>query len=91
MCCEHNIIYANAYAIDRNDDKQKKFQDALRHTDFNVKLKPCIQGNDGSAKGDWDAGITIDILEQAPDALYTSESKNALRANTMPCFAISKP
>jgi len=61
------IITANAYAIQRADDGQKKFQDALKHIGFNIKLKPYIQRSDGSAKGDWDVGITIDILETAKD------------------------
>ena len=30
-----------------------------------MKLKPFIQRSDGSAKGDWDVGITIDMLELA--------------------------
>ena len=59
------IVYANAYAIHRGDEKQLKFQDALKHIGFNVKLKPYIQRSDGSAKGDWDVGITIDVLELA--------------------------
>ena len=62
-----NIVYANAYAIDSNNDGQRKFQDALRHIGFNVKLKPYIQRQDGSAKGDWDVGITIDIMDAAPE------------------------
>lgn len=61
------ITVANAYAIKRNDDSQIKFQDALRHIGFTVKLKPFIQRQDGSAKGDWDVGITIDIMEAAHD------------------------
>jgi uncharacterized LabA/DUF88 family protein len=61
------IVSATAYAIDRGDDKQQKFQSALRHMGFTVRLKPYIQRSDGSAKGDWDVGITIDILEAAPD------------------------
>ena len=32
---------------------------------FEVKLKPFISRADGSAKGDWDVGITIDIMEYA--------------------------
>jgi len=60
-----DIVLANAYAIDRDDPKQHKFQSALKHLGFNVKLKPYIQRKDGSAKGDWDVGITIDILETA--------------------------
>ena len=61
-----DIVIANAYAIARDDDQQRKFQDALRHIGFNVRLKPFIQRSDGSAKGDWDVGITIDVLEIAP-------------------------
>lgn len=60
------ISYAFAYAIDRGDDQQKKFQDVLKHLGFEVKLKPYIQRSDGSAKGDWDVGITIDVMEVAP-------------------------
>jgi len=60
---EGEIICANAYAIQRMDDKQIKFQTALKNIGFIVKLKPFIQRNDGSAKGDWDVGITIDVLE----------------------------
>ena len=59
------IISATAYAIHRGDDKQLKFQNALKQIGFTVKLKPYIQRSDGSAKGDWDVGITIDVLEVA--------------------------
>ena len=62
------IVSATAYATHRGDDKQLKFQDALKHIGFTVKLKPYIQRSDGSAKGDWDVGITIDVMEAAKDA-----------------------
>ena len=68
ISAEGEIVTANAYAIDRGDDQQRKFQDALRHIGFNVKLKPYIQRSDGSAKGDWDVGITIDMMETAAEA-----------------------
>jgi len=61
------IILAIAYATHRNDDKQLKFQHALEQIGFTVKLRPYIQRSDGSAKGDWDVGITIDVLEAARD------------------------
>ena len=61
------IVAATAYAIDRGDDKQRRFQDTLRSIGFDVKLKPYIQRRDGSAKGDWDVGITIDLMEAARD------------------------
>ena len=60
------IILANAYATNRGDESQKKFQNALYHIGFNVRLKPYIQRADGSAKGDWDVGITIDVLQSSP-------------------------
>ncbi|MBL4829389.1 MAG: NYN domain-containing protein [Aliivibrio sp.] len=62
---EGDVVSATAYAIARADDGQIKFQDALRHIGFNVKLKPFIQRSDGSAKGDWDVGIAVDIMEIA--------------------------
>ena len=61
----NEIIIANAYAVDKGDEKQRKFQYALQSIGFNVKLKPYISRADGSAKGDWDVGITIDILDSA--------------------------
>ncbi|MFT5164284.1 MAG: uncharacterized LabA/DUF88 family protein [Alteromonadaceae bacterium] len=61
------ITHAFAYAIHRGDDGQLKFQDALKHIGFTVKLKPFIQRSDGSAKGDWDVGITIDVMETAKE------------------------
>jgi len=59
------IVLAYAYAIDRGDDRQQKFQNALKTIGFDVKLKPFIQRRDGSAKGDWDVGITIDVMQCA--------------------------
>ena len=66
LSCRGEIIVAKAYAIDRSDENQRKFQTALRHIGFSIHLKPFIQRADGSAKGDWDVGITIDILESLP-------------------------
>lgn len=65
ISAEGEIVTANAYAIQRSDDQQHKFQKALKHIGFDVKLKPFIQRRDGSAKGDWDVGITIDVMEAA--------------------------
>lgn len=61
------IVAAYAYAIDRNDQKQIQFQNILRGIGFKVKLKPYISRSDGSSKGDWDVGITIDMLEKSPE------------------------
>ncbi len=60
-----NVVGAFAYAIDKGDSKQESFQNILRKIGFQVKLKPYIQRKDGSAKGDWDVGITLDVIEHA--------------------------
>ena len=59
------VVKAIAYAIDRGDEKQRQFQNILRAIGFEVRLKPYIQRKDGSAKGDWDVGITLDVMEYA--------------------------
>lgn len=62
-----NVVKAVAYAVDRNDLQQKQFQNILRGIGFEVKLKPFIQRSDGTSKGDWDVGITVDIMEYAAE------------------------
>lgn len=62
------VVKAIAYAIERGDRKQQAFQNILRGIGFEVKLKPYIQRADGSAKGDWDVGITLDAIEYAEQA-----------------------
>jgi len=59
------VVGAFAYAIDKGDSQQLGFQQILRQIGFEVKLKPYIQRCDGSAKGDWDVGITLDAIEYA--------------------------
>jgi uncharacterized LabA/DUF88 family protein len=60
------VVAAFAYAIDKGDSKQLGFQQILRNIGFEVRLKPYIQRSDGSAKGDWDVGITLDVIDYAP-------------------------
>jgi uncharacterized LabA/DUF88 family protein len=63
---DRRVVKAIAFAIDRDDQQQRQFQQILRGIGFEVKLKPFIQRSDGSAKGDWDVGITLDVMEYAP-------------------------
>ena len=60
-----NVVLANDYAIESKNEGQQRFQTALRSIGFDVKLKPYIQRKDGSAKGDWDVGITLDVVDAA--------------------------
>jgi len=65
VSAENTIVTANAYAIDRGDERQRNFQSTLNSIGFTIKLKPFIQRSDGSAKGDWDVGIAIDVMQEA--------------------------
>lgn len=65
---DREVVKATAFAIDRDDPKQKQFQNILRTIGFEVKLKPFIARADGSAKGDWDVGITLDVIDHAQEA-----------------------
>ena len=39
----NHIVTANAYAIDRGDERQRNFQSTLKSIGFTIKLKPFIQ------------------------------------------------
>lgn len=65
VTANREVVKATAFAIDRSDPKQQQFQNILRGIGFEVKLKPFITRADGTAKGDWDVGITLDVLDCA--------------------------
>ena len=65
---DRQVVTARAYATSRGDRKQTEFQNILRAIGFDVKLKPFIRRSDGSSKGDWDVGITIDVMEYAQES-----------------------
>jgi uncharacterized LabA/DUF88 family protein len=66
VTADRKVVKAIAFATQRGDEKQRQFQNILRAIGFEVKLKPFIRRSDGSAKGDWDVGITLDVIEYAP-------------------------
>jgi len=67
VTADREVVKATAFAIDRGDQKQRQFQNILRGIGLEVKLKPFIARADGSAKGDWDVGITLDVLDVVND------------------------
>ncbi|MGR5221535.1 NYN domain-containing protein [Vibrio parahaemolyticus] len=64
---QFQIDIARAYAISSTDPKQRQFHHILRGIGFDVQLKPFIQRSDGSAKGDWDVGLALDVYDLASD------------------------
>ena len=73
-----SIVKAIAYATDKGDRKQIDFQQILRRIGFEIKLTPFLQRRDGSAKGDWDVGIALDMVE------YAQSSRLARQASQHP-------
>ena len=61
------LAKAIAYATDRGDERQVRFQSILKRVGFEVRLKPYVQRADGSGKGDWDVGMALDMAEYAKD------------------------
>ena len=61
-----HVEFATAYATEPQDGKQKGFQQILKDIGFTVLAKPYVRRRDGSAKGDWDVGIALDMIEFAP-------------------------
>lgn len=57
------LIKAIAYATNRNDSEQRRFQGLLSSFGYKVKLIDYIIRSDGSAKGNWDTGICLDLLK----------------------------
>ncbi|WP_461481819.1 NYN domain-containing protein [Porticoccus sp.] len=84
---DRQVVKAIAYATERGDQKQREFQNILRAIGFEGKLKNFIQRADGSAKGDWDVGITIDAMEYAAAAdvvvLVSGDGDFDLLVNTL--------
>lgn len=68
VTAERAVVKATAFAIDRDDERQRQFQNILCAIGFEVKLKPFISRADGSAKGDWDVGITLDVMDCVTNA-----------------------
>lgn len=60
------LIRAIAYAIRAQIPEEEAFFDALRKTGIEVKLKELQTFIGGVKKGDWDVGITVDIIKMSP-------------------------
>ncbi|MBW7995575.1 MAG: NYN domain-containing protein [Candidatus Glassbacteria bacterium] len=60
-------IMALAYIVESPDIDQSGFISLLKKKGYQVRRKELKSFSDGTAKGDWDMGIAIDIIEAAPD------------------------
>ncbi len=65
LVCGRKMVRAIAYVVQRPDVDQNAFLEALRRAGFETKRKELTLRDDGSARGDWDIGLTIDALNLA--------------------------
>ncbi len=59
---KRRLIRAIAYVVQSPDVDQSNFISMLQQKSYEVKRKDLRQRSDGSAKGDWDMGMAIDIM-----------------------------
>ena len=62
---DREVVCAYAYATDKGDIKQEKFQNILKKIGFSIQLKSMLKRKDGTVKADWDVGIALDVFEKA--------------------------
>ncbi|OGI21886.1 MAG: hypothetical protein A2808_01900 [Candidatus Moranbacteria bacterium RIFCSPHIGHO2_01_FULL_55_24] len=60
------LIRAIAYGIKTAEATEEKFFEALEKSGYEVKTKDLQIFPDGSKKGDWDVGISVDAIKMAP-------------------------
>ncbi len=62
---KRRLIKAIAYVVQSPDVDQTSFVSMLQQKNYEVKRKDLRLRSDGSAKGDWDMGMAIDMIELA--------------------------
>lgn len=60
------LIRAFAYVVYAEKEEEKKFHEALEKQGYEVRTKPLKIFQSGEKKGDWDVGLTIDVVRLLP-------------------------
>jgi len=63
---ERKLVRAFAYVIEGDSDKEQDFFQALYELGYEVRIKPLQIFHGGAKKGDWDVGLTIDVIRLLP-------------------------
>ncbi len=62
---DRKLIRAAAYVIKADTPDEENFFEALRRMGYEVKIKDLKEFYGGQKKGDWDLGMTVDMIQQA--------------------------
>ncbi|MFB6203864.1 MAG: NYN domain-containing protein [Candidatus Nanohaloarchaea archaeon] len=60
-----NLVRASAYVIQADTPDEENFFEALRKIGYEVNIKELKEFYGGEKKGDWDLGMTVDMIQQA--------------------------
>lgn len=60
------LVRAFVYVIESDNDKEKEFFAAVENLGYEVRSKPLQIFHGGAKKGDWDVGLTIDVVRLVP-------------------------
>jgi uncharacterized LabA/DUF88 family protein len=60
------LVRAFAYVIETESGKEQKFFEVLERQGYEVRIKPLQVFKSGAKKGDWDVGLTIDVVRLLP-------------------------
>lgn len=63
---KRKLVRAFAYVVEGDSDKEQDFFDALSGQGYEVRSKPLQVFRGGAKKGDWDVGLTIDVVRSLP-------------------------
>ena len=63
---KRRLVRATAYVIRADMEDQDKFFNVLEQIGFEIRAKDLQTFAGGAKKGDWDVGIAMDMIEQAP-------------------------
>ena len=59
------LVRASAYVVKGDTPGENDFFEALRGIGYEVKVKELKEFYGGQKKGDWDLGMTVDMIQQA--------------------------
>ena len=62
---DRDLIRASAYVIKADTKDESGFFKALRKIGYEVKIKDLKEFYGGEKKGDWDVGMSVDMIQQA--------------------------
>ncbi len=62
---DRKLVRASAYVIKADTPDENNFFEALRKIGYEVKIKELKEFFGGQKKGDWDLGMTVDMVQQA--------------------------